>query len=235
MYTHVLMIYSRVFVSNKWRIVGGTATLCNTLQHTTTHCNALQHSATKCNKGNTPAYATRACNLKEWAASLRCLRVSHDDISTLCVAVCCSVLQCVTVYHYSRISVYFAIITISTRRATWLTHVCDITHSYVRHDSFTMLRNSVTCVTWLIHMRDMTPPYAWHVSFIWVTWVIHKCDMAHLSMRHDSFVCVTWLIHMRDMTHSYVWHDSSMRVTWLIQMCDMTPSDVWHDLFIFVT
>ena len=33
--------------------------------------------------------------------------------------------------------------------APWLTHMCDMTHSYMWHDSF-------TCVTWLIHMCDMT-------------------------------------------------------------------------------
>jgi len=98
---------------------------------------------------------------------------------------------------------------------TWLIHICDMTHSYVWHDSF-------ICVTWLIHMCDMTYSYVWHDSFICVTCHIHMCDMTHSYMWHDSFICVTWLIHMCDMTYSYVWHDSFVYVTWLIHICDMT-------------
>jgi len=37
-------------------------------------------------------------------------------------------------------------------------HVCDMTHSYVWHDSF-------ICVTWLIHMCDMTHSYVWRDPF----------------------------------------------------------------------
>jgi len=35
--------------------------------------------------------------------------------------------------------------------------MCDMTHSYVKHDTF-------TCVTWLIRVCDMIDPYVWHVS-----------------------------------------------------------------------
>ena len=69
-------------------------------------------------------------------------------------------------------------------RVTWLIHMCDMTHSYVWHDSF-------VCVTWLIHMCDMT-----HDSFICVTWLVY--------VWHVSFICVPWLIHMCAMTHVYV-------------------------------
>ena len=85
----------------------------------------------------------------------------------------------------------------------WLIHMCDMTHSYVRHDSF---------------MCDMTHSHVRHDSFICATWLIHMCDMTYLCLWHDSFICVTWLIHMCDMTHSYVWHDSFMCVTWLIHL-----------------
>jgi len=53
-----------------------------------------------------------------------------------------------------------------------------------------------TCTTWLIHMCDMTHSYVWHDSFICVTWLIHMYDMAHSYVCHDSFICATWLIHM---------------------------------------
>jgi len=138
---------------------------------------------------------------------------------------------------------------------TWLIHMCDMTQSYVWHDSF-------TCVTWLIHICDMTH---------------HMCDMTHshvcqdwCNLRRDSFIYVTWLIYMCDMAHSYVCyqqlilltHSTVMtktsensfykRVTLHIHMFDMTPfycddkhvgelvlhvSDMthsywWHDSFV---
>jgi len=91
---------------------------------------------------------------------------------------------------------------------TWLIHMCDITHSYVRHDSFIY-------VTW--HMRDfgMTRSCVRHYSCTCATWIVYMCE---------SCVYATWLIHVCDMTHSYVWHDSFIRVTWLIHMWDMTHS-----------
>jgi len=77
----------------------------------------------------------------------------------------------------------------------WLIHMCDMTHSYVWHDSS-------ICVTWLIHMCDMTHPYMWHESFIRVT-----CSYVW----RDSCANVTWIIHVCDMTHAvthpYGWHD----------------------------
>jgi len=121
---------------------------------------------------------------------------------------------------------------------TWLVRTCDLTHSYVWHDSF-------ICVTWLvrkcdilIRTCDMTHSYVWHDSFVCVTWLIHMCDLTHSYVWHDSFVCVTWLDRMFDMIYSYVWHDSFVcdmthlyvwpdsfvRATWLIRMCDMTNS-----------
>ena len=106
--------------------------------------------------------------------------------------------------------------------------MCDMTHSYVWHDSF-------VCVTWLIYTCGVTHSYVWHNSFTRVTWLIHVCNMTHSHVWHGSFICMTWLIHLCDMTHSRVWHDSFTHVTWLIHMCDMTDSYVWHDSFILVT
>jgi len=129
---------------------------------------------------------------------------------------------------------------------TWLIHMCDMTHSYVCHDSFIcktwhihMWHGLFTCdmthsyVIWHTHMwhdsfiRDMTHSYVWHDSLClpvatgrWLIWHIHMCDMTHSYVWHDTFMCVPWLIHMCDMTHSYV--------QWYIHMCDMTHSYVWH-------
>jgi len=52
------------------------------------------------------------------------------------------------------------------------------------------------------HVCDMTHSYVWHDSLISVPWHIHMRDMAHLHVWHDSFICVTRLIHMCDLTHS---------------------------------
>jgi len=41
-------------------------------------------------------------------------------------------------------------------------YMCDVTHSYMWHDSF-------ICVTWLIHMCDIPRRYVWHDSFNRVT------------------------------------------------------------------
>ena len=78
-----------------------------------------------------------------------------------------------------------------------LLHMCDMTHSYVRHDSF-------LCVTGFIHICDMTLPSVWHDSSISVPWLIHMCDMTHPNVSRDSFICKTWIFHMCDMTFPYV-------------------------------
>ena len=133
---------------------------------------------------------------------------------------------------------------------TWLIHKCDMTHSYVWHDSFLCVSLGPLCLQvrggWGLWMPD---------SFICVTWLIHKYDVTHSYVWHDSF-------HMWDVTDSCVWHDSSntddstltcftsilsvcvcvcvcvcriirkdtfwvtSHVTWLIRMCDMTH--IWH-------
>jgi len=76
----------------------------------------------------------------------------------------------------------------------------DMTHSYVRHDSF------IRGVTHSYVRRDSLI----HDSFIRETWLIHIWrDMTHSYMRHDSFIYgATWLIHTWDMT----------LVTWLTNM-----------------
>ena len=105
--------------------------------------------------------------------------------------------------------------------------MCDMTHSYVWHDSF-------TCVTGLIHMCDMTHSCVWSDSFICVKWPIHMCDVPHSYVWQHSSTCVTWIIQKLDTAHSYVWHDSSICVTWLIHMCKLTHLYVWHDSLTYI-
>jgi len=50
---------------------------------------------------------------------------------------------------------------------TWLVHMCDLTHSLMRHDAF---------------MRK--------------TRLIHMWDTTHSYVRHDAFICATWPIDL---------------------------------------
>jgi len=97
--------------------------------------------------------------------------------------------------------------------------MCDMTHSYVWHDSF-------ICVTWLIHMCDMTHSYVWHDVFMCVPWLANLCAMTHWCMarlggkidtwcvRHDSFICVTRLVHACVMNRFFVCNESHW-LSWL--------------------
>jgi len=116
----------------------------------------------------------------------------------------------------------------------WRIHRCDMTRSYVWHDSF--LR-----VTWLVYVFGVTH-YVWHDSFmtwladsfICVTWLIHDSFICVTWLIHDSFICVTWLIHVSFICVTWLIHDSfmcDMTHSWLIYMCDMnhdvTRSTAW--------
>jgi len=141
-------------------------------------------------------------------------------------------------------------------------------HSYVL-DHLGLNHGPYLCWTRLARMCDMTHSYVWHNSFIWFDDLIVSFE-THSHVRHDSSTCLTWLIYTCDictceMTHTYVWHDSLYvcrdsfiwldnlifnfeiysyvwhdaftGVTWLIHtrkktdacMCDMTHAYVWRD------
>jgi len=109
--------------------------------------------------------------------------------------------------------------------------MCDMTHSYVRHDSF-------ICATWLIHMCDMTHSFVmrewmtcWFSSFLLIPLVdslirmshfTHMTDNSYLSCleaswavllmfvastpscaNSDSLICVAWLTHIYATHHLY--------------------------------
>ena len=120
---------------------------------------------------------------------------------------------------------------------TWLIHMCDVTHTYVRHDSYDIAdtrTDTVSETLWFRTWRDMTHSLVFFKTARYmlkrgrlrcrfgpyVTWLIHICNMTHSHVRHDSFVDATWLIHMCNMTHSYVQHGSFTFFTWI----DMTHS-----------
>jgi len=56
-------------------------------------------------------------------------------------------------YEWAMLHIWISLLSV-----TWLIYMCDMTHSYVWHDSF-------ICVTWRIHMCDMTNSYVWHAVY----------------------------------------------------------------------
>ena len=85
-----------------------------------------------------------------------------------------------------------------------------------------------SCVTWLSHMSNMTYSYVWHDSSMCVNKrdMTHSfCDMTRSYVWHDLFKCVDSCIYgvlLKCNPTSYFlysWHDSFICVTWLIHMC----------------
>ena len=136
----------------------------------------------------------------------------------------------------------------------WLIYFCDMTYSYLWHNSCVCATVSILegsnagssfslFAPWFIHLRDMTYSYV-------LQWASRRAVMQALYSHcvcHDSFISVTWLIHICDMTHSYMlqwafwravmqalcsrwWcHDSFASVTRIFYMCEKTHSYVSHE------
>jgi len=121
-----------------------------------------------------------------------------------------------------------------------LTHMCDVTHSCVWHDS-------IISVTRLIHMCVSTSAalpsphsYVWRDSSICIyhyrqhyLLLTHMCVFTHSYVWHDSLICVTRLIHIGASPsaalpppHSYVCLHAFTCATWLTHMYDTTHSYV---------
>ena len=115
-------------------------------------------------------------------------------------------------------------------------HICDVTYSYVWHNSF-------LCMAWLIHMYDMTHSHWWHDSFIWVSRRIRMRVMTHSCACHDSLIAQ--VIKQQDvkgrsalhaaaqqvwvMAHDFKWvmaHTWVMVHTWMIHPLHVDGS--WH-------
>jgi len=140
---------------------------------------------------------------------------------------------------------------------TWPIRMCDTTHSYVWHDSFSSLivikstwvplarpqrcvwHDIFVCVTCLLPMYDTNPLYVWHGSFLFVTceafvcvtWLIHTCDMTFLKgwLSWRAHGC-RWRGHrgVFDMPYSCVWNVFFLYTTRILPMYDMSHSYLWH-------
>jgi len=139
-----------------------------------------------------------------------------------------------------------------TCRITYVSMMCDITHSHIVSHMWDMCQWCVICDTICehIHTCEWVISHKSYHTCEWVISLIHICDTCDITHSHmwshhsftyvityvwyDSFTYVIRLICMRDMTHLYAWHDSFIRVTCVIYTRDTQPN-VWHDSFIRVT
>ena len=191
----------------------------------------------------------------------RCVIITHRHASSARPISTCEMTYCAPLFQGVCVMTHWCD---SFLRMTWLVSVRDMTHFYLRHDSFVCVTRLILIVTWLVvrlfkesstWLRScfhgvswlivMTVMTHWHDS---LAWLVCTSDMTHFD---DSFSCVTWLIFVCGMTQFYVWHYSFVRLTWLICMsdmthfddsfswlifiCDMTHFCVWHDSFLQVT
>jgi len=72
---------------------------------------------------------------------------------------------------------------------------------------------------WLMYMCDLTLSYVRHDSCICVIWNFYMCAMTHLYVRNDPFICVTWLLHICTWhtgvkSHIYIRHIFDMTPIW---------------------
>jgi len=153
------------------------------MHYPTVDCNTLQHAATHCNAlqrtANTVAHGMVVPTVHcLWRYFEICSRTLHTHT---CMRACVVTYTC----------------------CAWGT--CDLTHSYVQHDSF-LLRH---------------------------TFRIHAFDMAHSDMVYDSFICSTERIFMCG-APTYVWHTFICGI-WLIQTCEMIHTCLykWHRSVIY--
>ena len=123
----------------------------------------------------TLSIALRVCDVTPYCFACPCISVSQHCVVILWVSIATALSIATSQYCFA---------CLWSDSLAWLIHMCDVTYSYVWHDSF----------TW------------WHVSFIRVTWLVHTNELTHLHMWHDSFICVTWFIF-------HVWCDSITCVT----------------------
>jgi len=67
-------------------------------------------------------------------------------------------------------------------RGTWLTHMQDMKHSYMRQDSVIWLTCLSRCGTWLIHRMESRATGRWHFNTLQYT--VTHCSMLQYAVAH---------------------------------------------------
>jgi len=108
---------------------------------------------------------------------------------------------------------------------TWLSHMCDMTHSHVWHEYFIRVHDTFEIhLTCLIHWCDMTYSFIWHDSFIQVTWLLQRNKFLFLFFIFESssllsrFSVMSHVIHMDVSCHTYEWVMSHIWMSHVIHM-----------------
>jgi len=153
---------------------------CNTLQHTATHCNTLQHAATHCNTGNgtiglPPSMHTiivttwrdphlsyyLMCDMCDVTRDVTCI-CGVWTVCVSCVAVCCSVLQCVAM------CVTWRFLTRVTVAVCCSMLQCVAAYCRVCHMTFPCVCHCCSVLQCVSH--DV--PYVWMCDMSYVTWLV---------------------------------------------------------------
>ena len=137
---------------------------------------------------------------------------------------------------------------------TRLTHICDVTHSHMWHDSLVYVcTNSAkepyksAKEPYINLQKRSIPIWSTRMCFICARDMTHWYTCVPITARsgcktgwhysYYSFISVTCLIRTRDMAHWYMCVPGAARrnrMPWLIHICDVPHSHMWRDPLIYV-
>ena len=185
-----------------------TAAHCSTLQHTATHCNTLQHSATLCNTLQHVAHAKEPCRAYHSVMShthrgvMSHIRMSHVSAESIGRRHAHSQQWS---WHDSFICMTWLISQTQRVMSPQSLSAGDMV-TVSNYRDMTQITNSTSHV--FNRVCDMTHSYVWHDSFICVTWLIHMCDMTHIA-NSTSHVSAESISGRHSHSQQLSWHDSN--------------------------
>ena len=113
---------------------------------------------------------------------------------------------------------------------TWPIHLCDMTYSYVWHDSISNMTHLLNMCVRVLHVCDM-----WHIDDMTHSYV-NDIHVTYMYKSRDLYICD---LHMSHVTwHIYVWHVSYRCMTCYIcvsHICVIHPQTcVLHILHLHI-
>jgi len=102
--------------------------------------------------------------------------------------------------------------------------MCNVTHSYTQHDSFKFVKymRYFHIVKYLINIRVLTRQYEWHDLQCLDSSMRYFHIVKYLICKWGIFIFVKYRIYIRVLTRPYEWHDWFICVTCLIQRVSLT-------------